>query len=157
MERLKLQSRGEPPPGIGNLGNTCYLSATLQALAHCPAVAHYARNGCLPGEIGTALRALTRDSGSGAEWPAVVSAHALHAELVAAHPSLGGGAQQDAHEALRVLLDAAHAEAVRPSRAPWPALSSHRRAAHSRGRCARWTSPSVPRHFSSGRTTGAAP
>ena len=34
---------GEPPRGLVNMGNTCYLNAALQALAHCPSLVYYFR------------------------------------------------------------------------------------------------------------------
>jgi hypothetical protein len=113
-----LTKRQQPPTctprGLMNLGNTCYLNAVVQSLAHCAPFSS----------------ALTGDAGSldGSDKDATLSravaqlCSALHerglksavrpADLIKAiqerRPSFSGFRQQDAHELLCLLLDGLH-------------------------------------------------
>jgi len=104
------------PRGLGNLGNTCYLNAALQALCSLqPLVQHFAHSNeriqtaAFPTERQLALafgqftRSLGNTSVVGPTWPIEM----LEA-VVACNPSFDGGLQQDAHELLRSLLDGLH-------------------------------------------------
>jgi ubiquitin C-terminal hydrolase len=100
--------------GLVNLGNTCYLNATIQALACTPPFARYFCE--TPSEVSetdatglkehlrqtlVVLLSTNRDSYAPSQ---------LRREIIKANSLLEGWGQQDAHEALRALLDNANEE-----------------------------------------------
>lgn len=102
--------------GLNNMGNTCFLNATLQCLAHTPAVITLANlahssSSCSLARSGSfcALCALTavinhmHASEGGAYTP-----RPLTNNLKALAKHFRVGRQEDAHEFLRVLLDRVH-------------------------------------------------
>ena len=114
-----------PPTGLANLGNSCYLNAVVQALAHCGPFAkclcdlvgdpRAADDGSADAETRLA-RALTgclgallpRPPPAGRSSSAAVRPAALLSAIQARTPAFGGYRQQDAHELLRSLLDGLH-------------------------------------------------
>lgn len=109
--------------GLVNLGNTCFLNATLQALSHVRPLARHlcetpllylrdlerapAARGLHKGTLGSELiQVVAMLWGAGGE-PSY-SPRSLLAQVCAANPSFEGGQQQDAHEALVLLLQGAH-------------------------------------------------
>ena len=131
------------PRGLGNLGNTCYLNAALQALCTLqPFVEHFAdgneriQTAAFPAERQLAL-AFSRFTRSFGEKPADEAAWPIDMleAVVACNPSFDGGLQQDAHELLRSLLDCLHDALKAP-------LAEVVAAEYSRSFLRRWRSPS---------------
>jgi ubiquitin C-terminal hydrolase len=106
--------------GIANLGNTCYLSATMQALLALPLLPHYFLSRSWEAELnttallGTGGRLATAFATTIVEaWemtgselrPPVLAPRRLKACLARAEPRFEGSEQHDAAEALEVLFD----------------------------------------------------
>lgn len=122
-KRLISRSPQPPPTGLANLGNSCYLNAVVQALAHCGPFAKCvcdlvddssAADGSADAEARLA-RALTGCLGAllprppaGRSSGAPVRPAALLSAIQERTPGFGGYRQQDAHELLRSLLDGLH-------------------------------------------------
>ncbi|KAJ1729084.1 hypothetical protein LPJ61_003697, partial [Coemansia biformis] len=99
-------------PGLHNLGNTCFLNSVLQCLTYTPPLAEYmlAREhsaGCRAGDScmlckfeAHVVRALSKREGAAVSPKAIVG----RLRLVARHMRVGR--QEDAHEFLRLLIDA---------------------------------------------------
>ena len=109
--------------GVRNLGDTCYLSAVLQCLAHAPQLTNYVlapgcagedaqkkrANACAAlAEYAALVRAYwSRDAAAGGD--AAVDPTGLRAALLKLHRgAFRPGAPQDAHEALLALLKTLH-------------------------------------------------
>ncbi|KAL1495283.1 hypothetical protein AB1Y20_017143 [Prymnesium parvum] len=119
---------GHPPRGLVNMGNSCYLNAALQALAHCPALSYYFCS-CEPlyslppghahgdsaeligafSQLVLQLRGLSAADASSALKPFRLM---KCARVLLPHFELH--AQQDAQELLRALLDGIHEALKRP-------------------------------------------
>ncbi|PIA19011.1 cysteine proteinase, partial [Coemansia reversa NRRL 1564] len=99
-------------PGLSNLGNTCFLNSVLQCLTYTPPLAEHMLTrehsaGCRVGEScmlcrfeAHVVRALSKREGSSISPKAIVG----RLKLVAKHMRVGR--QEDAHEFLRLLVDA---------------------------------------------------
>jgi len=101
------------PRGLRNLGNTCYLNATLQALAHTrllrSAYGDPQSATTLAGRASPALHLAILQHWTTTDAPAITPAPLLRVLRLLA-PRFEGRRHQDAHEALRVLLDAINDE-----------------------------------------------
>lgn len=96
------------PPGMTNfknLGNTCFFSTALQALAHCKPIvenreilANGGNQFCK--DFGTMLNDMWGKMAPTQFWPTELLAH-----LAAVDPDMGDGLQHDAEEALTLMLD----------------------------------------------------
>ena len=101
-----------PGAGMYNLGNTCYMNSTLQALFHTPPFVNYLRYGghvtegkcplqagfsCTICILAATLRSTTEQD--------VIKPEKIYAELKIICKHLVHGRQEDAHEFLRFLLD----------------------------------------------------
>ncbi|KAL1519383.1 hypothetical protein AB1Y20_022908 [Prymnesium parvum] len=110
------------PLGLQNWGNTCYINAVLQALAHCPemqtaasCIAPFAKSA--PQLQHAFLRAIT-ELMRGVESSSTMRTYdpgelILSLREVASH-LFSVNEQQDAHELLRVLLDSLHEQMCTP-------------------------------------------
>ncbi|CAM9534900.1 unnamed protein product, partial [Hapterophycus canaliculatus] len=115
--------------GLKNEGNSCYLNASLQALARCaPFRAHLVE--CVPtpnvagrpcplaysmSELYTEMWADdTAGGGSGGKRRAAETPAKVLGALVKGNRWFAGNGQHDAHEALRSILDLLHEELRRP-------------------------------------------
>ncbi|KAJ2610849.1 hypothetical protein H4S08_003432 [Coemansia sp. RSA 1365] len=99
-------------PGLSNLGNTCFLNSVLQCLTYTPPLAEHMLTrehsaGCRVGEScmlcrfeAHVVRALSKREGSSISPKAIVG----RLKIVAKHMRVGR--QEDAHEFLRLLVDA---------------------------------------------------
>ncbi|CAK9080460.1 unnamed protein product [Durusdinium trenchii] len=114
--------RAGEPVGLYNLGNTCFLNAAMQSLAHAPLLADYFLKGHFlkdlnaensfgtGGEIASAFASLLQQLfPEGKDQLAVAPEELLralckHCPIVAEQP----GTQQDAQEVMAFLLDALH-------------------------------------------------
>ena len=103
------RSPAGPGAGMFNMGNTCYLNSTLQALFHTPAFVNYLRNGghenscsfsgfssCTICIMATTLRGTTNAN--------VMKPIKIYEKLKLICKHLTHGRQEDAHEFLRYYL-----------------------------------------------------
>ncbi|PLW54392.1 hypothetical protein PCANC_04794 [Puccinia coronata f. sp. avenae] len=106
-------------PGFHNTGNTCFLNATLQALVHTPALAIglMDRNEHSPESCGLArdkkfcalcrMYRLVNMCFDKATYPAhAIEPSPINRALSKFAPTMRGGRQEDAHEFLRLLVEA---------------------------------------------------
>ncbi|WVZ99191.1 hypothetical protein U9M48_044524 [Paspalum notatum var. saurae] len=136
--------RTGPPPGLKNLGNTCYLNSVLQCLASTPPLATFClasrhSNLCkkvfpnrdkecafclLERQIARLLRA---DAGMLDSPGKIIRCMPLFAE------HFRWGRQEDAHEFLRYVVDACHTAGLRMRKQP-PAASANGNRGEEEGR-----------------------
>jgi ubiquitin C-terminal hydrolase len=109
-------SRKKRPGGVGlaNIGNTCFMNATLQCLSSTPILRNFFtstdfRRTRLAGEFAKLLSQMTKSSRAAIKPKKFKKALELHA------PMFSGDDHQDAHELLAVLLDGLHEELNRGS------------------------------------------
>ena len=115
------------PRGLENLGNTCYINAVVQALASTSSIVELVRE-CEPlfakqaedfdstrAAFAHAFRELVQALAAGGD---PLRPRKLIGLLHEVRPEFERGAQQDAHELLRTVLDALHEELKRPLSAP---------------------------------------
>ena len=115
------------PRGLENLGNTCYINAVVQALASTSSIVELVRE-CEPlfakqaedfdsarAAFAHAFRELVQALAAGGE---PLRPRKLIGLLHEVRPEFERGAQQDAHELLRTVLDALHEQLKRPLGAP---------------------------------------
>ena len=112
--RQKRRSDPVTPRGLVNLGNTCYLNAVVQALAHCTSFASrlvgdaaMLEGGDNDAKVSRAFAHICSALSDRGRHSAVRPAELIGA-IQARRPSFGGFQQQDAHELLRILLDGLH-------------------------------------------------
>jgi len=126
--------RSQPPVGLRNLGNTCFLNAAVQALAHCPLIApfflrgHFVRdlNAANPlgsgGDLAAAFAALLQQlfPQDGESSGGSLAPEDFYNTLCRLYPLVGEqrGEQQDAHEVMSFLLDALHEDLNRIRKRP---------------------------------------
>eukprot|EP00117_Sycon_ciliatum_P046648 scpid77372/ scgid33387/ Ubiquitin carboxyl-terminal hydrolase 33; Deubiquitinating enzyme 33; Ubiquitin thioesterase 33; Ubiquitin-specific-processing protease 33 len=133
LRRMEGGSKLPGLQGIGNAGNTCYMNAALQALAHCPPFMLY----CLDCEmfirhlsgqgVATVFCSLMKRLWSTERYDDFINPRPL--ARVMNNPMFMGVQQQDSQEFLRCLLDIMHEELKvevpsRPSEAPSRASGS---------------------------------
>lgn len=127
------------PRGLRNLGNTCFLNAALQALAHAPLLAPFflqgqfvrdlnaanplGTGGVLASAFANLLQQLHPSAAEGTGGHQAASAFApeeFYATICKIFPLVGEqpGAQQDAQEVLAFLLDALHEDLNRAREKP---------------------------------------
>lgn len=117
MNEEELASALDFPSGLTNLGNTCYMNATIQCLKTvpelCDALKEYKgevslSGGMLAGSVTAALRDLysAMDRGNGSSIPPLILLQVLHAAFprFAEKSSHGGFQQQDANECWTEIL-----------------------------------------------------
>jgi len=131
--------RNRKPRGLQNLGNTCFLNAALQALAHTPLLTQFflqgqfirdlnaanplGTGGILATTFANLLQQLYRQEGEGkgtSKSKDALAPEEFYSALCRLCPLVGEqrGAQQDAHEVLAFLLDALHEDLNRAREKP---------------------------------------
>lgn len=123
---------GRCPMGLQNLGNTCFLNAALQAIAHAPLLSpfflhgHFVRDLNAANKLGTGgklavafadlLQKLFGEDGKETSFPP----EEFYEAVCRCCPLVGEqrGEQQDAHEVLNWLLDAFHEDLNRVKKRP---------------------------------------
>lgn len=131
----RASARAFPPRGLTNLGNTCFFNSTLQNIVRLPPfTSAFVASSDGGGMVGSALKRLilqmtapadpgTSTSGGGGRRgkqrrggrDCVRPAELLN-EVCRQAPRFKGGAQQDAQELLRYMLDAVHEEQAKALR-----------------------------------------
>jgi len=97
--------------GLSNLGNTCYLNATLQALSNCPPLVHYFLKcrECYEHKKERLLHDIAKlfDVLWSGTHPFVAPSNVVR-DIFTINPLFRGYGQQDSQECLRCILDALH-------------------------------------------------
>ena len=96
-----------PTAGLNNLGNTCFMNAVLQCLAHTPALVHALESNPskadrLVASLRSLLQALQQRGRSS------VAPNQFKKEIGTRAPYFAGYQQHDAQEFLRYLVDGLH-------------------------------------------------
>lgn len=102
------------PPGLSNLGNTCFFNSAMQNLARVQVLREHfgADSGdSAEGAMTNALREFFR--GFGAKTAGVYNPGGLFKTIAAKHPRFRGYQQQDAQELLRAVVETVHDEEAR--------------------------------------------
>lgn len=106
---VSYQHQSKVVRGLKNLGNTCYFNSCLQSLAHLDELRRASVDDGA-GPIGRTLISTVLSMWNGGQS---LSPQDLLKQLRVVAPQFRGGAQQDAHEALRCLVDAVDTECVK--------------------------------------------
>ncbi|XP_053933781.1 inactive ubiquitin carboxyl-terminal hydrolase 50 [Cuculus canorus] len=121
LKKKKMNSQFPGLTGLTNLGNTCYMNATLQCLCSVPPLLEYFLSGkyetALPEENDesvTAFGSLISSMWCGKSD--CVSPEGFHSAFAKRYPVFSRGMQQDAQEFLICVLDELHKAFIKPSK-----------------------------------------
>lgn len=111
-DQVELGYRGPAGPGSGmfNMGNTCYLNSTLQALFHTPALVNYLRYGghdavCSSNGYSSCTICIMSATLRGTQSQSPMKPIKIYEKLKVICKHLVHGRQEDAHEFLRYLIE----------------------------------------------------
>jgi len=103
-------NQGGPGSGMFNMGNTCYLNSTLQALFHTPALVNYLRyggheNNCSTSGFNSCTICIMAATLRGTNSHSPMKPIKIYEKLKLICKHLVHGRQEDAHEFLRYLIE----------------------------------------------------
>ena len=104
--------------GLENIGNTCFMNATLQCLSYTPMLKSFFLSANLKGAGNLAGEFSSLLSDMWGSKKRTVAPKAFKKALDKFAPSFAGYEHQDAHELLALLLDGLHEDLNRPSSVP---------------------------------------